>query len=265
MKKNWKVLTAIAAVLVIIVVGVVVINLRPGTTTADPEPSQDNTIVAGKFGFPVSTINIGEGGTKIALDGTTPTGYNGTCDSAAQAAANFTPVVINVNVKTWAKQKETLNSIGVPGPWVDKATIAGNIMADADAQGAASFSFDDGWIDKIDVKAGGMYRLVSCEAKKSAVVQVFYGGLSARQATAPLSYFGSLAVELTWKDDWKISDALVNIDDTKFLSRLKDEGPSGPVSGTPTGKLDVVDEALIEQLFEGKTREGWVEYENATR
>ena len=72
MKKNWKAMVAIAVVVIIVAVAVIIINMRPADRTAQPEPSGDSSIVAGKFGFPVSKINIGEGGTKTAADGKTP-------------------------------------------------------------------------------------------------------------------------------------------------------------------------------------------------
>lgn len=263
MKKNWKVLVAIAAVVIIVAVAVVLINLRPSDQAAQPEPGADNGMVAGKLGFPVSKIIIGEGGTKTAGDGRTPIGYNGTCDSAAQAAANYTPVLRDVNSKTWEVQKATLNSLAVPGPWIKDATLVGDYSAEAAAKGALP-SFDGGWIDQINVNAGGMYRMVSCEPKKQAVVQVVFGGLGATD-TLPQGFFGTKTMELTWKGDWKISNALSRIDDTAFQQRLKDEGPSGGVGGTPTGEMPTLDSPLVERYFKSLSKEGWVEYANATR
>lgn len=263
MKKNWKVLVATAAMVLIVAVAVVLINFRPSEQTAKPQPEPDNGMVAGKFGFPVSKLNIGEGGTKTAGDGRTSIGYNGTCDSAAQAAANYTPVLRDVNSKTWETQKATLNSLAVPGPWIKDATYIGDYSAEAAAKGTLP-SFDGGWIDQIDVQAGGMYRMVSCEPKKRAVVQVLFGGLGVSD-TLPQGFFGTKTMELTWKDDWKISNALSRVDDTEFQQRLKDEGPSGGVGGTSTGKIPTLDSALVERYFEDLSKEGWVEYANATR
>ncbi|MCO4252165.1 hypothetical protein [Pseudarthrobacter raffinosi] len=263
MKKNWKALVAIAAVMIIVAVAVVLINLRPSDQAVQPEPSADNGMVAGKFGFPVSKINIEEGGTKTADDGRTPIGYNGTCDSAAQAAANYTPALFNVNAKTWEAQKATLNSLAIPGSWTKDATLLGDTWADAAAKGNLS-SFDGGWLDEVNVSAGGLYRMVSCEPKKSALVQVVYGGRRVGD-TLPGGYFGTASVELTWKDDWKISNTLTRIDDTEFKQRLKDEGPAGGVGGTPTGNMPRLDDSLVARYFEDLSKEGWVEYANATR
>ncbi|MEW1857444.1 hypothetical protein AB0268_12725 [Pseudarthrobacter oxydans] len=264
MKKNWKAMVAIAVVVIIVAVAVIIINMRPADRTAQPEPSGDSSIVAGKFGFPVSKINIGEGGTKTAADGKTPIGYNGTCDSAAQAAANYAPVLLNVNPKTWETQKATLNSLAVPGPWVESATYVGNVAAEAEAKGELPKTFDGGWIDQINVNAGGMYRMASCEPKKEAVVQVLFGGLGTSDAL-PQGFFGTQTMELTWEDDWKISDSLTGINDSDLATRVKDKGPSGGVGGTPTGRMPTLDAALVERYFKDLSKEGWVEYANASR
>jgi hypothetical protein len=264
MKKNWKALVAIAAVAIIVAVAVVLINLRPSDQAAQPEPSADSGMVAGKFGFPVSKINIGEGGTKTAGDGRTPTGYDGTCDSAAQAAANYTPLLVDVNLETWETQKATLNSLAVPGPWLEPALLPFSVIADAKTQGNQLKSFAGGWMEQANVKAGGMYRMVSCEPKKTAVVQVFFGALGVSD-TLPQGYFGTRTMELTWKGDWKISNAVTGANDADLVSQLKDKGPTGGLGGTPTGKIPPLDEPLVARYFGDLSKEGWVEYANATR
>lgn len=263
MKKNWKVLVATAAIVVIVAVAVVLINFRPNEQTAPPQREPDNGMVAGKLGFPVSKLNIGEGGTKTAADGKTPIGYNGTCDSAAQAAANYTPALFDVNTKTWDTQKATLKALASPESWVKDATVLGDTLTDTAAKGNLS-SFESGWLDQTDVKAGGLYRVVSCEPKKIALVQVAYAGLSVSN-TLPSGYFGTSSMELTWKDDWKISNVLVRIDDTEFKQKFQDEGPAGGLVGTPTGMMPALDNALVSRYFENLSKEGWVEYANAKR
>lgn len=264
MKKNWKALAAIAAIVIIVAVAVVLINLRPGAQAAQPEPSADNGMVAGKFGFPVSKINIGEGGTKTAGDGRTPIGYNGSCDSAAQAAANYTPVLADVNLETWATQKATLNSLAAPGPWLETALLPGDSVAEAAAQGNRVKTFGGGWMARTNVNAGGMYRMVSCEPKKAALVQVFYGALGASD-TLPEGYFSTKTMDLTWKGDWKISNLVTGVDDADLVSRLKDKGPFGGLGRTPTGKIPPLDESIVTRYFGDLSKEGWVEYANATR
>lgn len=263
MSTKWKALIAIVAVAVIVTVAIVLIN-RPAELTAQPKPSEGTGMVAGKLGFPVSKIKIGEGGTKKASDGKTPIGYNGTCDSAVQAAANYTPVIADVNLKTWETQKDTLNSLAVPGPWLETVLLPFGIVADAQAKGSQLKSFADGWMDQSNVNAGGLYRMVSCEAKDSALVQVFYGSLSVSD-TVPSGYFSTKTMELTWKGDWKISNVVTGVNDETLVAKLKDKGPFGGLGATPTGKIPPLDDQIVSRYFEGLSKEGWVEYANATR
>ncbi|WP_432246159.1 hypothetical protein ACRB8A_19230 (plasmid) [Arthrobacter sp. G.S.26] len=263
MSTKWKALIAIVAVAVIVAVAIVLIN-RPTEQVAQPEPTADSGMVAGKLGFPVSKISIGEGGTKTAADGKTPIGYNGTCDSAVQAAANYTPLLVDVNLETWETQKATINSLAVPGPWLESVLLPFSVIADSKTQGTALKTFDGGWMEQSDVKAGGLYRTVSCEAKKTAVVQVFFGALGVSDSQ-PQGYFGTRTMELTWKGDWKISNAVTGINDADLVSRLKDKGPTGGLGVPPTGKIPPLDEQIVARYFKDLTKEGWVEYANATR
>jgi hypothetical protein len=258
-KKHWKALIAVAAVILIVAVAVVLIN-RP-TPSAEPQP--DALTATGKFGFPVSTIKIGEGGTKTASDGKTPIGYNGDCDSAVQAAANYAPVLQDINIRTWGTQTKVLAEIGVPGPWMENAKLLGDVTASANDLPPGAF--DGGWIDRTDVKAGGMYRQASCEAKKKAVVQVFTGSVGAQTNAAPVAGYATGSMELSWDGDWKITDALVLSKDEAFGGRIKDKGPAGPVDGGENGTMPKLTATQLNKLFEGLSREGWIEYANATR
>jgi len=263
MRTKWKVLIAIAAVAVIVAVAVVLINLRPTEQAAQPEPTAGTGMVAGKLGFPVSKISIGEGGTTTAADGKTPIGYNGTCDSAAQAAANYMPVLHDVNTKTWEAQKATMKTLASDEAWIKDAILLGDTYTTAAASGNFK-SFDGGWLDRVDVKAGGLYRIVSCEAENRALIQVVYGGLRGGEAE-PGGYFGTDSLELVWDGDWKISDVLVRIDDTELADKFPDRGPAGGLVGAPTGEMPALDNGLVGRYFKNLSKEGWVEYANATR
>ena len=263
MRTKWKLLIAIAAVVVIVAVAVVLINLRPTEQASQPEPTAGTDMVAGKLGFPVSKISIGEGGTTTAADGKTPLGYNGTCDSAAQAAANYTPVLHDVNTKTWEAQKATMKTLASDEAWIKDAVLLGDTYTTAAASGSFK-SFDGGWLDRVDVKAGGLYRLVSCEAEIREFIQVFYGGLRGGESE-PGGYFGTDSLELVWDGDWKISDALVRIDDTELADKFPDQGPAGGLVGAATGEMPTLDNGLVGRYFENLSKEGWVEYANATR
>lgn len=260
MRKHWKLLTALGAVILVIAVAVVL--LTPPAPAAKPD-DPSSLQASGKFGFPVSGIKIGEGGTKTASDGKTITGYNGSCDSAAQAAANYAHLLRDVNVTTWTQQKKTLKELSETGPWFATATLAGDTLAGLKEQPPGVF--EGGWIQRSDVSAGGMYRLAGCEEKKKAVVQVFAGSLDGRTDSVPLASFGTVTMQLGWDGDWKITDATPKANDPSFGGRVKDAGPGGQDPKGPTGAIPILDESLVNWVFEGKSKEGWVEYANAKR
>ena len=262
MKKHWKALTAAGAVIVIIIAAVLIITLRP-TSSQEPEAQAPGPQATGKFGFPVSALRVGEGGTSVAGDGRTITGYTGTCDSAVQAAANYAPLLRDVNIKTWAEQKKALTEISTPGPWLETATLSGNYLSEA--KDLPTPGFDGGWFTRTDVTAGGMYRVASCEEKTKAVVQVFAGSLEARTEGKPLGGYETITLELGWDGDWKITGAQMLAADKDFGGRVKDQGPSGPDPQGPTGSLAPLTNTWVESLFTDKSRDGWIEYANATR
>ncbi|WP_284750790.1 hypothetical protein [Arthrobacter sp. efr-133-R2A-120] len=260
MRGRWKLLIAVAIVIVAAVASALVMSLRPGSPA--PGSPQSGLGPSGKLGFPVSQLAVGQGGTKTAADGKTPIGYDGSCDSAAQAAANYLPLRADFNAKTWETQKKALVQVSLPGPQKDLVMQVNDGNAANKAYQDAGF--DGGWLQRFDVKAGGLYRIVSCEANKSALVQVFTGSLWAQMTTAPRPAFATQEIELAWDGDWKYSNAFQPSDDPTIGRRLKDTGPSlQPEDFTQT--LQVLTAKDVDVLFQGKSREGWVEYANATR
>ncbi|MDP9936879.1 hypothetical protein J2T11_003247 [Paenarthrobacter nicotinovorans] len=246
--------------IVIIAVAVVLLN-PPAPTPKKDEPSALQA--SGKFGFPASGIKIGEGGTKTASDGKTITGYNGSCDSAAQAAANYTPLVEDLNLATWAQQKKTLAEVGKPGPWVGRATYNGDLLSNAKDLPAGAF--DGQWYYRSDVPAGGLYRVASCQEKKKAVVQVLTGGVAATVNKAPSAFFQTVTLELVWDGDWKISDFAVVQSGQDFGGRVKDAGPTSVGTNMEDEPAPVLRDELVNAFFTDTSREGWVEYANAKR
>ncbi|MFW0772257.1 hypothetical protein ACLRGI_03720 [Paenarthrobacter nitroguajacolicus] len=260
MRKHWRLLTALGAVILVIAVAVVLLNPpAPAAKQDDPSSLQ----ASGKFGFPVSGIKINEGGTKTASDGKTITGYNGSCDSAAQAAANYTHLIEDVNVATWAQQKKILAEVGKAGAWTEKVTFQGDLLTTS--RELPSAPFDGGWFYRTDVASGGLYRSASCAAKKKAVVQVFFGAVGANVKTAPSAFFQTATFELVWDGDWKISDAAIVADGQDFGGRVKDGGPMSVGTNMEDEATPVLRDNLVNAFFKDISREGWVEYANAKR
>jgi hypothetical protein len=277
MKTRTKAIIAAGSAALVVGAAAVILSTPAGTPPA-PAPSQaasgTGLHATGKFGFPVSDIKIGDGGTKKGPDGKTPIGYNGTCDSAVQAAANYAPLLRDLNLDTWAVQKKTLQSVtGAPGTWMGYATQGGDLLTSAtnlEAAKAKSGSFEGHWINREDVKAGGLYRVASCQEKKKAVVQIFGGGVEARIDQAPAAGYDTASMELSWDGDWKITDALMTVLDPTMGGKLKDAGPlSGGIEGGAVGGAELhappLTTAILDQAFQGKSRDGWVEFANAQR
>ncbi|WP_454812830.1 hypothetical protein [Paenarthrobacter nitroguajacolicus] len=260
MRKHWKLLTALGAVILVIAVAVVLLNPpAPAAKQDDPSPLQ----ASGKFGFPVSGIMIGDGGTKTASDGKTITGYNGSCDSAAQAAANYTHLIKDLKLDTWAQQKKALTEVSKSGPWFERITSSNNVLAEA--KSPVPGSFEGGWYSRTDVAAGGLYRVASCDEKKKAVVQVFTGAVSARVNKAANGVFQTVTFELVWNGDWKISDAAIVAKGQDFGGRVKDAGPMSVGTNMEDEGTPVLRDELVNAFFKDISREGWVEYANAKR
>jgi hypothetical protein len=260
MRKHWKLLAAVGAVILVIAVAVVLLNPpAPAAKQDDPSSLQ----ASGKFGFPVSGIKIGEGGTKTARDGKTPTGYNGTCDSSAQAAANYTHLIEDLNVSTWAQQKKVLAEVGKEGPWVERVSYKGDLLTTA--KDLPSGPFDGGWFTRSDVASGGLYRIANCDEKKKAIVQVFTGAIAARVNKDPSAFFQTVTFELVWDGDWKISDAAIVTNGQDFGGRVKDSGPMSVGTNMEEEATPVLRDDLVNAFFKDISREGWVEYANAKR
>ncbi|QOI65875.1 hypothetical protein IG195_21215 (plasmid) [Arthrobacter sp. TES] len=259
MRKHWKALTAVGVVVLIVAVAVILINRPAPATEQDPGSLQ----ASGKFGFPVSDLSIGEGGTTKASDGKTITGYNGTCDSAAQAAANYTHLIKDLNLGTWEQQKKVLTEVSKPGPWFEEVTSAGDLLADAESLPAGAF--DGGWYTRSDVAAGGLYRVAGCEEEQGAVVQVFTGGVGARVNEAPNAFFQTITFELAWDGDWKITDAAIVPVNQDFDGRVKDGGPMSVGTNMDGETAPVLRNDLVSAFFKDKSRDGWIEYANAQR
>lgn len=142
-------------------------------------------------------------------------------------------------------------------------TSSGELVANA--KELPPGAFDGGWYSRSDVAAGGLYRVASCEVKKQAVVQVFTGGTTARVNGAPKAYFRTVTLELTWANDWQISDAAIVQSGQDFDGRVKDAGPTSLGTAFDGESAPALENALVNGFFTDASREGWVEYANAKR
>ncbi|WP_415854292.1 hypothetical protein [Sinomonas sp. G460-2] len=263
MRRHWKAFLAAAIVVAALTVAALILGTRndqPAAVAAAPVAG------GGKLGFPVSPVRIGSGGSGVAADGRTPIGYDGSCDSAAAAAANFMPVIADVRPSAWPAQRKALAQIDVnTGELSDLATLAG--------LGAKTLklpnwrSFDGDWVTKTDVAAGGLYRMVTCIDRDKALVQLVYASIDAGTEGAKAS-FVTQALDLGWQgSDWKVTRSQIPVGSTDLTlgGRLPDRGPNLAALPAPDGRPPVLTRDLADQAFKDVTREGWIEYANALR
>lgn len=263
MRRHWKALLAAAIVVAAVAGAVLVLGTRPG----QPAPEPAATVAGGgKLGFPVSPVKIGSGGSGVAADGKTPIGYDGSCNSAAVAAANYLPAIADVHPSAWPAQQKALAQIDVNA---DELTDL-STLADLGARTLKLpnwRSFDGDWVTKTDVAAGGLYRLVSCTEQRSALVQVVYARIDAQTGKDPKASFVTQSLDLAWQGgDWKVARSQAPLGDNGILGgRLPDRGPNLAALPAPDGKPPLLTKDLADQAFHDVSREGWIEYANALR
>lgn len=263
MRRHWKAIAAVVAVVAALAAAVLALGARH-------EQASPETAVAvaggGRLGFPVSPVKIGTGGSGVAADGRTPVGYDGSCSSAAAAAANFMPAIADVHPSAWPVQQKALAQIDVNADELkDLAALADLEAKNLNASGIRTFGGD--WVTRTDVASGGLYRLVSCTERRSALVQVVYARIDAQTGGAPKASFVTQSLDLSWQGgDWKVTRSQSPLGDSGTLGgRLPDRGPNLAELPAPDGRAPVLTKDLADQAFKDVSREGWIEYANAVR
>lgn len=263
MRRHWKALLAAAIVVAAVAGAVLVLGTRPG----QPAPEPAATVAGGgKLGFPVSPVKIGSGGSGVAADGKTPIGYDGSCNSAASAAANYMPAIADVHPSAWAAQQKALAQIDVNADELATKTTLADLEA-KNLKASGIRTFDGDWVTRADVESGGLYRLVSCTEHRSALVQVVYARIDAQTAEDSKASFVTQSVDLAWQGgDWKVIRSQAPLGDNGTLGgRLPDRGPNLAALPAPDGKPPLLTKDLADQAFQAVSREGWIEYANALR
>ncbi|MCH6470769.1 hypothetical protein [Sinomonas terrae] len=263
MHRHWKAILAAAMVVAAVTAAALIL----GTRHDQPAPEPVATVAGGgKLGFPVSPVKIGAGGTGVSADGRTPVGYDGSCNSAAAAAANFMPVIADVHPSAWPVQQKALAQIDVNADELkDLATLADLEAKNLNASGIRTFGGD--WVTRTDVESGGLYRMVSCTERRSALVQVVYARIDAQTGAGPKASFVTQSLDLSWQGgDWKVARSQPPLGDNGTLGgRLPDRGPNLAALPAPEGKPPVLTKDLANQAFKDVSREGWIDYANAVR
>ena len=263
MRRHWKAFLAAAIVVAAVTAAALILGTRndqPAAVAAAPVAG------GGKLGFPVSPVRIDSGGSGVAADGRTPIGYDGSCDSAAAAAANFMPVIADVRPSAWPAQRKALAQIDVSaGELGDLATLAE--LGAKTVQYPGWRGFDGDWVTKTDVAAGGLYRMAACTERDKALVQIVYARIDSQIGKDPKASFVTQSLDLAWQGgDWKVTRSQTPTgSDSTLGGRLSDRGPNAAALPAPEGRAPVLTRELADQAFKDVTREGWIEYANALR
>jgi hypothetical protein len=264
MRRHWKAIVAALVIAGALTAAALALGARPG----HPTPTASAPVGGGgKLGFPVSQITIGSGGSATAADGRTPIGYDGSCNSAAAAAANYMPVIADVHPSAWPTQQKALAQIDVaPDDVKDLAMLADLGTKTVKYPGWRGFEGD--WVTKTDVAAGGLYRMVSCTERAKALVQLVYVRVDSQIGKDPKASFVTQALDLGWQGgDWKVARSQIPVGSTDptLGGRLPDRGPNLAALPAPDGRPPVLTRDMADQAFKDVSREGWVEYANALR
>ena len=263
MRRHWKAILAAAMV----VAAVTATALILGTRHDQPAPEPVATVArGGKLGFPVSPVKIGAGGTGVAADGRTPVGYDGSCNSAAAAAANFMPIIADVHPSAWPAQQKALAQIDVHADELkDLATLAD--LGSKTVKYPGWKGFDGDWVTRTDVAAGGLYRMASCTDHGKALVQLVYASIDSQIGKDPKASFVTQSLDLAWQGgDWKVTRSQTPpSSDSTLGGRLPDRGPNAAELPAPDGRAPVLTKDLADQAFKDVSRQGWIEYANAVR
>lgn len=197
-------------------------------------------------GFEISPLAAGEGGSKMAPDGETPIGYPPTCEGASAAAINYRKAEQTAN-ENWQKTQKTLELI----------------YTDPEAADSLPQLMQENGVNEYlssDVKALGIFKPMSCEAGKEALVVVSDVTLFKNfPGAAPYVLIQAGPTQLIWKDgDWKrVPSYSGGVGETLSIQLQMDTPPA-------------ITKEIIDALFTADdghpiSREGWMVVNNATR
>ena len=201
MTSRRRIIVLIVAVVAIALVVVASVLMSQDQNQPDSSAATTPTTTPAKtseYGFPISNIRLGEGGTKTAPDGKTPIGYTASCDDAAQAAVNYV-AADSYSPKNWKKQKATLQQITTSAGYNTKyinatASLVSNNSASAESS----------------LISPAIYKVENCESGKSAdiavALEIVDPGLELDGKTiGPSIEYRTQNQALVWEgNDWKL-------------------------------------------------------------
>ncbi|MFJ2353548.1 hypothetical protein [Glutamicibacter sp. NPDC087673] len=248
MTSRRRIIVLIVAVVAIALVVVASVLMSQDQDQSDSSAATTPTTPAktSEYGFPISHIRLGEGGTKTAPDGKTPIGYTASCEDAVRAAVNYV-AADSYSPENWKNQKATLQQITASGEYNTKyinatASLVSNNSASAESS----------------LISPAIYKVENCESGKSAdivvALQIVDPGLILDGKTiAPSVEFRTQNQALVWEDnDWKIdfSPTPVRAESQLIIA----EGEK-----TPDSPNDLLNQIFVDSQGNPLSRDGWTE------
>lgn len=249
MRRRWWFMGAGLVVVIVAAVALTMALSHHETPTRPKTEVPDSTSI-GRFGFPLSSIQVGKGARALAPDGHTPIGYGPSCEEAALAALNYAPTVADRQGDPNAVEA-TFLLIWQDGDETKQLARSAKEVARQGATKGLTTS----------TEYPGLYKIESCTPGKSAVVSFIASTRNAypTQENASVRIFKQSLV--FQNDSWLLSH---DLPETAPLP-----GNGQPVSTSNGSQFVKITPAVINQLFTGDqgealSRDGWVEVKHAT-
>ncbi|MFD1375224.1 hypothetical protein ACFQ4U_02560 [Micrococcus antarcticus] len=238
-------IVAVVAIALVVVASVLMSQNQdqPGSSAATTPATPAKT---SEYGFPVSSIRLGEGGTGTAPDGKTPIGYTASCEDAVRAAVNYV-AADSYSPENWKNQKATLQQITASGEYNTKyinatASLVSNNSASAESS----------------LISPAIYKVENCESGKSANIAVALkiddpGLILDGRAIGPSVKIRTQNQALVWEgSDWKIdfSPTPVRAESQLIIA----DGEKAPESPN-----DLLNQIFVDSKGNPLSRDGWME------
>lgn len=242
------VIAAVVVAVAVVALGSYFISSNTKQDTSAALPNSPAPSETSRFGFPVSDIGLGEGGSSTTPNRGIRVGYTASCEDATRAALNYV-AALSYSPKSWGKQEAELKQILSEDETTRKyaAAISGMVK---EYKAAETYS----------VLEPGIYKIANCDPGKSAsvhiAVKVKRESYKVGEKVSPEStsiYFS--AQQVVWQNgDWKL-----NKDPLQGVDPLDNQLVYTGGQKAPTSQLTILDDLFTDAEGNPVSREGWSE------
>ncbi len=248
MTSRRRIIVLIVAVVAIALVAVASVLMSQDQDQPDSSAATTPTTPAetSEYGFPISHIRLGEGGTKTAPDGKTPIGYTASCDDAAQAAVNYV-AARSSSPSGWKKQGSTMTQI------FSQSSDSEDLI-----QAAKALANEYGASTTYKLLSPGLFQVENCDAGQSATIHIPVRvhqsefKLDGKTSSATTNVYFSVHRLLWENNDWKLDPAPAT--DKAFSDHQLQYTPP---KSEPAQPKDIINELFVDTQGNPLSREGW--------